>query len=157
MHYCCPSAWHAVVCGRVGIDPPILNLGNKWRWLASFTPRRFYRQLSSPETLIARSEEQRNSWHFRDPAATRQSSITSHRTHWANPVSPIFDHFLRTFTEFCGIQLDAFRAVFSHAYRALQSILDIPCKIFSAVNVGYCLRAELFVNVLTVTTEIRCH
>jgi hypothetical protein len=35
-------------CGNRGIAPLILNLGNRWKWLVSFTPRPLYPQGKSP-------------------------------------------------------------------------------------------------------------
>jgi hypothetical protein len=42
------------VLGSGDIAPPILDLGNRWRWVVSFTPRPLYPQGKSPWYLLDR-------------------------------------------------------------------------------------------------------
>jgi hypothetical protein len=44
---------HEGVLGSGGIDPRILDLGTRWRWVVSFTPRPLYPQGKSPELQIS--------------------------------------------------------------------------------------------------------
>jgi hypothetical protein len=41
-------------CGSAGIAPRILDLGTRWRWVVSFTPRPLYPQGKSPYNLLDR-------------------------------------------------------------------------------------------------------
>jgi hypothetical protein len=41
-------------CGSGGIGPRILNLGTRWKWVVSFTPRPLYPQRKSPWYLLDR-------------------------------------------------------------------------------------------------------
>jgi hypothetical protein len=42
--------------GNRGIDPPILNLGPRWRWVANFTPWPFYPRETTPAPTAKEAE-----------------------------------------------------------------------------------------------------
>jgi len=50
---CAPR--HEGILGSGGIAPLILDLGTRWRWVVSFTPRPLYPQEKSPWYPLDRS------------------------------------------------------------------------------------------------------
>jgi hypothetical protein len=63
----CLTKYHAMKTywGSGGIAPRILDLGTRWRWMVSFTPRPLYPQGKNPWYTLNRrlGEPQNRSWY----------------------------------------------------------------------------------------------
>jgi hypothetical protein len=90
------TPWRRMESG--GIAPRILNLGTRWTWVASFTPRPLYtqgkspwypldRSLGGPQSRSGRGGEEKNS----QPLPGIEPLSSSHCTDWATPATMIPD------------------------------------------------------------------
>jgi hypothetical protein len=86
---------HEDIWGSGGIDPRILDLGNRWWWVVSFTPRTLYPRGKSPRypsdlwvpELIWTTWKGEKSCPFRDSNSVPWAAqpVASHYTDWAIP------------------------------------------------------------------------
>jgi hypothetical protein len=89
---------HGGVLGSGGITPRILDLGTRWRWVVSFTPRLLYPQGKSPwYPLGRRLGGAQNRWRekFPAPAGNRSSDHPARSPalyHWAIP-APVLEYY----------------------------------------------------------------
>jgi hypothetical protein len=75
--------------GSAGIDPRILNLGIRWRWVVSFTPRPLYLRGKSTRHPLDSKPGGLQSWSGSESGGGEKNPIITPAGNWTPVVQPV--------------------------------------------------------------------